>query len=101
MKDRYLDLSAKLIEMGRALMTEGHEAKDFSISQAGACLITMSGLILDDKNMFLFSQMCGLFSSKMILDTMDKNNKDKETYEDFIKRLNKLREENDEDSSPE
>lgn len=100
-KDRHIDLSAKFIEMGRALMAEGHEAKDFTISQVGACMISMSGLLLDDKNMFLFSQMCGLFSSKMVLDAMEKNNTDKETYEDFIKRLNKLREDNDNDKTSE
>lgn len=89
--ERHLELSAKFIEMGRALMTEGHKEKDFIISQIGACMISMGGLILDDKNIFLFSQMCGLFSSKMILDTMERKNNDKETYEEFIKRIDKLR----------
>jgi len=93
-KDRHLELSSKLIDMGRALMVEGQNDKDFHVSQAGASLIAMGGLMLDDRSMFLFSQMCGLFSAKMILETMNKEKKDKETYEDFIKRINKLREDN-------
>ena len=93
-KDRHLDLSSKLIEIGRALMKEGHDNKDFTISQTGASLIAMGGLILEDRNMFLFSQMCGLFSSKMLLDTMDRNKADKDTYKDFIKKLNKKRGDN-------
>lgn len=80
--------------MGRALMTEGHNDKDFTISQAGASMIAMGGLMLDDNSMFLFSQMCGLFSAKMILETQARQNETKETYEDFIKRINKLREDN-------
>lgn len=71
-KERHLELSSMFVEMGRALMKEGHENKDFITSQAGASLITMGGLLIDDSNMFLFSQMCGLFSSKMIVDTQRK-----------------------------
>lgn len=93
-KDRHLELSSKLIEMGRALMKEGHNDKDFTVSQAGASMIAMGGLMLDDKSMFLFSQMCGLFSAKMILETQARQNETKETYEDFIKRINKMREDN-------
>ena len=93
-KDRHLELSAKLIEMGRALMEEGHNDKDFTISQAGISIISMGGLILDEKSMFLFSQMCSLFSAKMILETQERQRETKETYEDFIKRINKMREDN-------
>lgn len=71
-RERQIELSSKFTEMGKALMREGYESKDFMVSQAGASLITMGGLMIDDKNMFLFSQMCGLFSSKMIVDTQRK-----------------------------
>lgn len=93
MKDRHLELSSKFIEMGQALLKEGHDEKDFSISQCGASLIAMGGLILDDKNMFLFSQVCGLFSAKMILETQDRRN-NQETYEELIKKINKIRKDN-------
>lgn len=104
MNDRRLEISSKMIEMGRALMEEGKEAKDFTIAQTGVNMITVGSLLLDEPNMLLFSQMCGLFASKMILDNMEKNNheymqflkdkSDKESYEDFIKRINKLRNDN-------
>jgi hypothetical protein len=103
-KDRHLELSAMFIEMGRALMKEGHEAKDFTIAQTGSGMIAMGGLLLDEKALLLFGQVCGLFASKMILENMEKNNHDymsylkekseKESYEDFIKRINKFREDN-------
>lgn len=104
MTDRHLELSSKLIEMGRALMKEGHEIRDFPIAQTGTNLITIGTMLLDEPNLVLFGQMCGLFASKVILDNMEKNNHDymvflrqkseNETYEDFIKRINKLREDN-------
>jgi len=93
-KDRHLELSSMFIEMGRALMAEGTEKGDFVLSQAGVSMIAMSGLMLDDKNMFLFSQMCGLFSSKMIVDARGLTNSARESYEDLIKRINKIRKEN-------
>lgn len=104
MKDRHLELSSKLMEMGRALMKEGKETHDFSVTQTGTNLIMVGSLLLDESNLILFGQMCGLFSAKMIIDNMENNNheyinylkqkSDKESYEDFIKRINKLREDN-------
>lgn len=102
--DRHIELSAKLIEMGRALMMEGKDNRDYSIVQTGSGMIALGGLILDESNLVLFGQMCGLFASKMILDNMERNKhdymiylkekSDKESYEDFIKRLNQMREDN-------
>jgi len=104
MKDRHLELSSKLMEMGRALIKEGKENRDFAIAQSGTNLITIGSLLLDEPNLLLFGQMCGLFASKIILDNMENNHheymdylrqkSEKETYEDFIKRINKLREDN-------
>src|ERR1035437_6249706 len=102
MNARDLESSSKLMEMGRALMKEGRENHDFAIAQSGTNLITVGSLLLDEPNLLLFGQMCGLFASKIILDNMEKNNheymvylrqkSDKESYEDFIKRINKMRE---------
>ncbi len=85
-------------------MKEGNEKKDFSIAQTGSSMIAMGGLLLDEANLLLFGQMCGLFASKMILDGMDKNNHDymaflkakseQESYEDLIKKINKMRKDN-------
>ena len=103
-KDRHLELSAKFIEMGQALMKEGKEQKDFTTSQTGSCLIFLGGLMLDERDILLFGQICSMFSAKKILENMENTNHDyaeylrkkseKETYEDFIKRINKMREDN-------
>jgi hypothetical protein len=103
-KDRHLEVSAKLIEMGRALMKEGKDDRDFVLAQTGSSMIAVGGLLLDEQALLLFGQVCGLFASKMILDNMEKNKHDymmylkdkseKETYEDFIRRINKMREDN-------
>ena len=102
--DRHLELSAKFIEMGRALMKEGKEKSDFSIAQTGSFLVLMGSLLFDEKDILLFGQFCSLFSARKILDGMEnenhqyiqylKNKAGKETYEDFIKRINKMRDDN-------
>ncbi len=104
MKDRHLELSAKIIEMGQALLKEGTQEKDFPIAQTGSSLVAIGGLLLDEQMLMLFNQMCGLFASKMILDNMENNDDDymkylkdrssRESYDDFIKRINKLRGDN-------
>lgn len=90
--------------MGRALMKEGKDDRDFVLAQTGSSMIAVGGLLLDEQALLLFGQVCGLFASKMILDNMEKNKHDymmylkdkseKETYEDFIRRINKMREDN-------
>jgi hypothetical protein len=102
--DRQLELSAKLIEMGQALMKEGKEKKDFTITQTGSCMIFLGGLMLDEKDIVLFGQICSMYSAKKILENMQNTNHDyaeylkqksqKESYADFIKRINKMREDN-------
>lgn len=90
--------------MGQALMNEGIDDKDFTIAQAGSFMILMGGIMFDENDILLFSQLCGMFSAKKILDNMDRTNdgllelfkqkKDSESYEEFIKRINKTREDN-------
>jgi hypothetical protein len=98
--DRHLELSSKFIEMGKALMQEGREKKDYAISQSGTFMILMGGLMFDETDIQLFGQLCAMFSAKKVLDSMDaknevdlffKNKADNETFEDYIKRLNKLK----------
>ena len=103
-KDRHLELSSKLIEMGQALMIEGRENKDLTIAQTGSFMVLIGGLLFDEKDVILFNQLCSMFSAKKILDDMEANNQDianymrdkgeKESYEDFIRRINKLRGDN-------
>ena len=101
-KDRYLDLSSKFLEMGDALMIEGNKDKDLIIKQSGTILILLGGLMLDEKDMQEFMLLCSMFSAKKILDDIDDKSRSNlieylkkkganETYESFIKRINKLR----------
>lgn len=102
--DRHLDLSAKFIEMGQSLITEGRKNKDFMVASPGTILVLLGSLMYDEKDLNFFSQVCSMFSAKKILENMEENNhdyttylKDKsidESYDDFIKRINKLREDN-------
>ena len=102
--DRHLDLSAKFVEMGQSLMLEGKEKKDYTIAQSGTALVLLGGLMYDEKDMNLFSQMCSMFSAKKIVENMERNNDDytnylkekskDESYDDFIKRINELRRKN-------
>ena len=103
-KNRHLELSSKFIEMGQALMNEGKDDKDLIIAQTGSFMILMGGIMFDENDILLFSQLLGMFSAKKILDNMERTNdgllellkqkKDSESYEDFIKRINKTREDN-------
>ena len=103
--DRRLEISSKLIEMGNALIIEGKKNNDFTITQTGAFLIFMGGMMFDENDIQLFGQLCSMFSAKKILDNLENTNSElsellkkksnEESYEDFIKRINKLREDND------
>jgi hypothetical protein len=103
-KDRHLDVSAKLIEMGQALMAEGKEGKDFAISQTGSFMILIGGLLFDEKDVYSFGELCSMYSAKKILESMEnhvpnmgeflKEKGDEESYDDMIKRINKIRKDN-------
>ena len=101
--DRRLEISTKLLEMGQALMEEGHTKKDFCITQNGSFIVLMSGLILDEGDTYEFGNLCSMFSAKKILSGMEATDSDmgnflnngtiksaddlKNNIEDFIKRM--------------
>jgi hypothetical protein len=101
MKDRHMELSSKFIEMGRALLKEGEESNDYSITQIGSVMILIGGLMFDDEDVYEFSSLCSMFSAKKLLENMENNNHDfiryikekaeSESYDDFIKKINKIR----------
>ena len=104
-KDRHLDISAKLIEMGQALMNEGKEGNDYSISQTGSFMILIGGLLFDEKDVYSFGELCSMYSSKKLLenfesvipnfsDLISQKGSD-ESYEDLINKIRKLRGGND------
>ena len=100
--DRHLDLSSKLIEMGKALIKEGREINDYSITQTGGFLILVGGVILEVDDVFIFGQLCSMFSAKKLVDRMAASNDEAKptfngmSYADFIKYLKTLKDNNQE-----
>jgi hypothetical protein len=70
-EERRLELSTKLLQMGNSLIKEGQSADDYTITQSGTLMLLVSGLILSDEDMFLFSEICSMFSAKKILDAAE------------------------------
>lgn len=100
-KDRRLDISAKLIEMGQSLMTEGKESDDYSISQVGSFMVLIGGLLFNEKDIYVFGELCSMYSSKKVLESLETlipnlsnfilEKGEDESYDDLIKKINKLR----------
>ena len=67
-ESRRIELSNKMLQMGQALMQEGSNQKDYTVTQTGTILILVSTLLLNDDDMFIFSELCAMFSAKKILD---------------------------------
>lgn len=90
---RRLELSGKLMEMGRALLSEGTNEKDYAVSQSGTILVLISALILSDDDMFIFSELCAMFSAKKILDEEDRVNPNEKEMENqmFLNILKKMK----------
>ena len=107
-KDRRLDISAKLIEMGQSLMTEGKDSKDFAIAQIGSFMVLIGGLLFDERDVYIFGELCAMYSSRKVLENLEnmmpnlssliKENGDVESYDELIKKINELRGNLDKDS---
>ena len=61
---RKIELSGKLLQMGRSLIDEGKNLDDYTISQSGSIMIFIGSLLLSDEDMFIFSEICAMFSAK-------------------------------------
>ena len=68
---RKIELSGKLLQMGRSLIDEGKNLDDYTISQSGSIMIFIGSLLLSDEDMFMFSEICAMFSAKKILEATD------------------------------
>jgi hypothetical protein len=103
-KERHLDLSAKFIQMGQALMIEGKEKDDKNVSLVGTILIFLGGITLNEHDVLKFSELVSMFSAKKLLDAMGaldtdeyknmRNRADNESYDELIARLKRLRDDN-------
>lgn len=99
-KQRHIDLSAKFMEMGQALVTEGFKDNDNSIIQSGNVFIMLGGMILEEVDMFEFIDYLGKFSSQKLLNGLQASGSDVYeriikmndiSIEDYIKELNRLK----------
>lgn len=69
-EERRLDIANQLIRMGNALMIEGKERDDFTITQSGSILIVLATFMASNEEMWLFAQFCSMFTAKQTLDIM-------------------------------
>lgn len=109
--DKRLDYSAKFVQMGQALMKEGDDVKDNGLALMGTILIFMGGIMLEDEDIFKFSELISMFSAKKMLENMEMNNhpiydmiknkSDEESYDDLIEKLKNLRKNNKKDGESE
>ena len=86
-EERRLDLSGKLLKMGQALVKEGVDSQDGCVITAGTTLLLVSNIITSEDDMFMFGEVCAMFSAKKVLEDMDKNKLVNETQDDFLKTI--------------
>lgn len=68
---RKIELSGKILQMGKSLIQEGQKIEDYTITQSGSIMLLVSSLLLSDEDMFMFSEICSMFSAKKILDASE------------------------------
>lgn len=93
--ERHDDLSQKIFKMGHALTKEGINKNDYIISSVGNFMILISGLIYDEKDVNLFSELCAMFSAKKVVEAQDSealNGLKDISEDDIIKMYEKLKE---------
>ena len=101
--ERRLELTTKFMKMGQALMHEGSECDDVTISQLGTMLIFLGGLAFDENDVNKFSELVSMFSAKKLFDNLGetdssflrdmKQKADGKTYDDIIRVIEEMREE--------
>ncbi len=99
--ERRLELTTKFMKMGQALMHEGSETGDVTVSQLGTMLIFLGGLAFDENDVNKFSELVSMFSAKKLFDNLDENDSsflremksraDSGTYDDIIRAIEDMR----------
>lgn len=107
--ERRLELTTKFMKMGQALMQEGAECGDVTISQLGTMLIFLGGLAFDENDVNKFSELVSMFSAKKLFDNLEesdssflrdmKQRADSGTYDDIIRAIEDMREEGFDDDN--
>ncbi len=101
---RHLELSSKIMKMGEALRDEGLSKNDNTIIQTGHFMILISGLVLVEKDLNSFVDICSMFSSRSILIHLENTNplildklRDQALHQTYSEELMKDDEDEDED----
>jgi hypothetical protein len=89
------------MKMGQALMHEGSETNDVTISQLGTMLIFLGGLAFDEDDVNKFSELVSMFSAKKLFDNLEesdssflrdmKSRADSGSYDDIIRAIDDMR----------
>lgn len=113
---RKLELCTKLLMMGKALVEEGTKLDDITIMHTGNQLVLLSGLVMNEEDMKMFSYLSSMFSAKKIMDDMMRSpsgekfrdtmleDAEPDSIESLIKKLldqSKKRKSEEGDNSPE
>lgn len=80
-EQRRTELSSKFLQMGQALLIESSETKDFGTKHAAMVLILLSSNLLDEEDIYMFDQVCSMFSAKKTLEAMS----NQDTVNDYLK----------------
>lgn len=97
-EQRHMELSAKIFEMGMALSKEGEKKEDYLITCAGNIMSLISGLLFDEEDMRVFSDLCAMFSAKKLVDSeMQLGEMSKLGEDELFRMISRLREEIDDE----
>lgn len=66
--DRELELTIMILKMGHSLKEEGEKKENYLISEVGSILVMLSRIMVNEEDMYGFSDLCSLFSAKIIMD---------------------------------
>ena len=72
-RKRNEEVAKNLLEMGKALLDEGHENGNVDLLNTGNMICLLSGLMVNTDKLNQFSDLASMFSAKEILDGMVKN----------------------------
>lgn len=91
-KTRREEVSYKLYELGKALIEEGMDGSDYGIGQAGGVLLALSVSMNKDTDMYMFSELCAMFSAKkMLMEEMGEEFMVNKLIEQEVEKLRKLK----------
>ena len=84
--NRKEEISVKLFEMGLSLTKEGEMLSDYQITQTGNLMIFLAGVILDEEDLFQFSEICAMFSANKLIENLEENDKSA-AFEDIMRKM--------------